>query len=72
MEKLEQELRIEAAQSDAAQNLVTRIRHDLINTRLAARIMAFLLAATVLSGCASSAAEFLPQSCAITNCGDVK
>lgn len=72
MEKLEQELRIQEEHEHASSNLVTRIRHDLINTRLAARIMAFLLAATVLSGCAFSAAEFAPQSCEITNCGDVK
>lgn len=72
MEKLEQEFAIEEEQEHASRSPTARMRHDLINTRLAARIMAFLLAATVLSGCASSAAEFAPQSCEITNCGDVK
>lgn len=48
-----QELAIKEEQANAAQNLISRIRNDLVNTRLAARIMIFMMSKTVFSGCAS-------------------
>jgi hypothetical protein len=69
--KFEQEFAIEEAQEHASRSPTTQMRNDLINTRLAARIMIFLFAASVLSSCASAHPEFVLQSCAITDC-DVK
>ena len=59
------------AQAEARLAWVIIKEKELINVQFAARIMAFILAA-MLTGCASSQPDFLPQSCEITNCGNVK
>ena len=70
MTKSNQESAIQEAQVEARFECVLIKKNEWINTQLAARIMAFILAA-MLSGCASAPLEFLPQSCEITNCGGV-
>jgi hypothetical protein len=63
-----QESAIQEAQCEATWKCVEVKKNELINTQFAVRIMAFILAA-MLTGCASSQPDFLPQSCEITNCG---